>query len=32
VFLRNRLRSMLPVRQYRKLLKTSRMFYARLSA
>jgi len=31
-FLRNRLRSMLPVRQYRKLLKTSRNFYARLSA
>jgi hypothetical protein len=31
-FLRDRLRSMLPVRQYRKLLKTSRMFYARLSA
>jgi hypothetical protein len=30
--LRNRLRSMLPVRQYRKLLKTSRKFYARLGA
>lgn len=29
-FLRNRFRSMLPVRQYRKLLKTSRKFYARL--
>jgi len=31
-FLRERLRSMLPVRQYRKLLKTSRKFYARLGA
>jgi hypothetical protein len=31
-FLRKRLRSMLPVRQYRKLLKTSRKFYARLGA
>jgi len=31
-FLRKRLRSMLPVRQYRKLLKTSRMFYARMRA
>jgi len=29
-FLRNLFRSMLPVRQYRKLLKTSRKFYARL--
>ena len=29
-FLRKRLRSMLPVRQYRKLMKTSRKFYARL--
>lgn len=27
-FLRNRLRNMLPVRQYRKLLRTSRKFYA----
>jgi len=31
-FLRKRLRSMLPVRQYRKLLKTSRKFYARMGA
>ena len=31
-FLRKRLRSMLPVRQYRKLLKTSRKFYARIGA
>jgi hypothetical protein len=31
-FLRKRLRNMLPVRQYRKLLKTSRKFYARLGA
>jgi hypothetical protein len=31
-FLRKRLHSMLPVRQYRKLLKTSRKFYARLGA
>ncbi|HUX62753.1 hypothetical protein [Sulfuricella sp.] len=31
-FLRKRLRSMLPVRQYRKLLKSSRKFYARLGA
>jgi hypothetical protein len=31
-FLRKRLRSMLPVRQYRKLLKTSRRFYARIGA
>ena len=31
-FLRKRLRRMLPVRQYRKLLKTSRKFYARLGA
>jgi len=31
-FLRKRLRSMLPVLQYRKLLKTSRMFYARMRA
>jgi len=31
-FLRKRLRSMLPVRQYRKLLMTSRMFYARMRA
>jgi len=31
-FLRKRLRSMLPVRQYRKLLKTSRKFYAHLGA
>ena len=31
-FLRKRLRGMLPVRQYRKLLKTSRKFYARLRA
>jgi len=30
--LRKRLHSMLPVRQYRKLLKTSRNFYARLRA
>jgi hypothetical protein len=30
--LRKRLRSMLPVRQYRKLLKTSRKFYAHLAA
>jgi hypothetical protein len=30
--LRKRLRSMLPVRQYRKLLKTSRKFYAHLGA
>ena len=29
---RKRLRSMLPVRQYRKLMKTSRKFYARLGA
>lgn len=29
-FLRKRLRGMLPVRQYRKLLKASRKFYARL--
>jgi hypothetical protein len=29
-FLRNRLRSMLPVRHYRKLLKISRKFYARV--
>ncbi len=29
-FLRKRLHSMLPVRQYRKLLETSRKFYARL--
>ena len=29
-FLRKRLRSMLPVRQYRKLMETSRKFYARL--
>jgi hypothetical protein len=28
--LRNRLRSMLPVRHYRKLLKISRKFYARV--
>jgi hypothetical protein len=28
--LRNQLRTMLPVRQYRKLLATSRKFYARL--
>jgi len=28
--LRNRLNSMLPVRHYRRLLKTSRKFYARL--
>jgi len=31
-FLRNRLRNMLPVRQYRKLLKTSRKFYSLLRA
>ena len=31
-FLRKRLRSGLPVRQYRKLLKTSRKFYERLGA
>jgi len=31
-FLRSRLRRMLPVRQYRKLLKTSRKFYSRLRA
>jgi len=31
-FLRKRLRGMLPVRQYRKLLKASRKFYARLGA
>jgi hypothetical protein len=31
-FLRKRLRSMLPVLQYRKLLKTSRKFYARLGS
>jgi hypothetical protein len=31
-FLRNRLGSMLPVRQYRKLLKISRKFYASLGA
>ncbi|HZD54715.1 MAG TPA: hypothetical protein VE080_00540 [Candidatus Aquicultoraceae bacterium] len=31
-FLRTRLRNMLPVRQYRKLLKTSRKFYALLGA
>jgi len=31
-FLRKRLRSMLHVRQYRKLLKTSLKFYARLGA
>jgi hypothetical protein len=31
-FLRERLRSMLPVRQYRKLLKISRKFYARVGA
>jgi hypothetical protein len=31
-FLRNRLRNTLPVRQYRKLLKTSRKFYALLRA
>lgn len=30
--LRNRFRSVLPVRQYRKLLKISRKFYARLGA
>ena len=30
--MRKRLRSMLPVRQYRKLLKASRKFYARLGA
>jgi len=30
--LRKRLRGMLPVRQYRKLLKASRKFYARLGA
>lgn len=30
--LRKRLYSMLPIRQYRKLLKTSRKFYARLGA
>jgi len=30
--LRKRLHGMLPVRQYRKLLKTSRKFYARLGA
>lgn len=30
VLLRERLRRMLPVRQYRKLLATSRKFYARL--
>jgi len=31
-FLRQQLQSMLPVRQYRKLLKTSRKFYAHLGA
>jgi len=31
-FLRKRLQSMLPVRQYRKLMKTSRKFYDRLGA
>jgi hypothetical protein len=31
-FLRERLRSMLPVPQYRKLLKISRKFYARIGA
>ena len=31
-FLRTRLRGMLPVRQYRKLLKISRKFYARFGA
>jgi len=31
-FLRKRLHSMLPVRQYRKLLKISRKFYARVGA
>jgi hypothetical protein len=31
-FLRDRLRSLLPVRQYRKLLKTSLKFYERLRA
>jgi hypothetical protein len=30
--LRRRLRSMMPVRQYRKLLKTSRKFYAHLGS
>lgn len=29
-FLRNRLRGILPMRQYRKLMATSRRFYARL--